>query len=188
MATRPFFSGRIPHELMQAVEQHRKDTGESKTDVLVKALTSYLKYPVQWPPEADEEIKTGRVNEIEKQISELDSKVNRLFEWMGQIVAGNGAVRKQEPKSKQQDDNIKQFVIATDNTNDNENKQDVISYDNPPDNGLTLTNNEIVNMSNFTIDQLRGRYKKGELIEVNGETYKPSGEKGKPRWQKMVNS
>lgn len=37
----PFFSGRIPQELFDHVEAHRKSTGESKTDVLVKALAAY---------------------------------------------------------------------------------------------------------------------------------------------------
>lgn len=37
----PFFSGRIPQELFDHVEAHRKSTDESKTDVLVKALTAY---------------------------------------------------------------------------------------------------------------------------------------------------
>ena len=37
----PFFSGRIPKELLDHVEQHRESTGETKTDVLVKALAAY---------------------------------------------------------------------------------------------------------------------------------------------------
>lgn len=44
MPASPFFSGRIPQELLDAVEKHRALTGESKTDVLVRSLAKYVSY------------------------------------------------------------------------------------------------------------------------------------------------
>jgi hypothetical protein len=38
----PFFSGRIPQELYDHVEQHIQESGESKTQVLIDALSQYL--------------------------------------------------------------------------------------------------------------------------------------------------
>lgn len=43
----PFFSGRIPVELDKAVADHIQKTGETKTEILVKALASYLKVPIE---------------------------------------------------------------------------------------------------------------------------------------------
>jgi hypothetical protein len=43
----PFFSGRIPQDLFQTIEQHIAKTGESKTQVLVKALAAYVNHPIK---------------------------------------------------------------------------------------------------------------------------------------------
>lgn len=42
MAANLFFSGRIPPELRDRLEQHIAETGESKTQVLINALAAYL--------------------------------------------------------------------------------------------------------------------------------------------------
>ena len=46
MASNPFFSGRIPPDLYQHVEKHCKEVGESKTEILIKALSTYLNLPI----------------------------------------------------------------------------------------------------------------------------------------------
>ena len=38
----PFFSGRIPQELYDRVDQHVKESGEGKTQILINALSQYL--------------------------------------------------------------------------------------------------------------------------------------------------
>ncbi len=38
----PFFSGRIPQELYDRVDQHINDSGEGKTQILINALSQYL--------------------------------------------------------------------------------------------------------------------------------------------------
>lgn len=45
----PFFSGRIPPDLLERIEQHVSETGESKTQVLINALAAYLNHPVSRP-------------------------------------------------------------------------------------------------------------------------------------------
>ncbi len=42
----PFFSGRIPQDLYDQIEQRKAQTGESKTDILINALAAYLNYPL----------------------------------------------------------------------------------------------------------------------------------------------
>ena len=48
----PFFSGRIPNELYTQIEQHMAKTGERKTDVLIRALSAYVKYELPITPTA----------------------------------------------------------------------------------------------------------------------------------------
>ncbi|MHC5831690.1 MAG: hypothetical protein ACYT04_90905, partial [Nostoc sp.] len=49
MASNHFFSGRIPNELYEQAEKHCKETGDSKTEVLIKALSTYLNFPIAIP-------------------------------------------------------------------------------------------------------------------------------------------
>ncbi|MDF5721513.1 MAG: hypothetical protein PUP91_13740 [Rhizonema sp. PD37] len=41
----PFFSGRIPQELFERIEQNIQNTGRTKTEILVAALEIYLSSP-----------------------------------------------------------------------------------------------------------------------------------------------
>lgn len=42
----PFFSARIPPELLEKIKKHSTETGETKTQILIKALAAYVKYPL----------------------------------------------------------------------------------------------------------------------------------------------
>ena len=42
----PFFSGRIPPDLLKKIEKHISETGESKTEILIKALAAYVNHPI----------------------------------------------------------------------------------------------------------------------------------------------
>lgn len=43
----PFFSARIPPDLFEKIEQHIAETGESKTQILIQALATYVNHPIQ---------------------------------------------------------------------------------------------------------------------------------------------
>lgn len=43
----PFFSGRIPQSLHNRIEQYISESGKSKTELLINALSSYLDFPVE---------------------------------------------------------------------------------------------------------------------------------------------
>ena len=47
MTANPFFSGRIPQGLYDHIEDYRKETDESKTDVLIRALAKYVEYELE---------------------------------------------------------------------------------------------------------------------------------------------
>lgn len=43
----PFFSGRIPQDLLNKIEQHITETGESRTQILIRALAAYVNHPIE---------------------------------------------------------------------------------------------------------------------------------------------
>ena len=45
----PFFSGRIPQELNDRIDQHIKESGEGKTQILINALSRYLGVEISTP-------------------------------------------------------------------------------------------------------------------------------------------
>jgi hypothetical protein len=71
MTTKPFFSGRIPQELFNCVEEHSKKTGISKTDILVKALSLFLDRPIESDSLSNKEL-TERILKIEQQLKSID--------------------------------------------------------------------------------------------------------------------
>jgi predicted transcriptional regulator len=52
----PFFSGRIPPDLYQRVEEFAAETNQSKTRILILALSAYLDHPIACLVESSEEI------------------------------------------------------------------------------------------------------------------------------------
>ena len=76
MATNPFFSGRIPKSLNDRIEEYRKYTNESKSEVLIRALAKYVKYQLeekapQIPPIREEFDKIyKRLEVLENQLTE----------------------------------------------------------------------------------------------------------------------
>ena len=81
MATNPFFSGRIPKGLDDRIEEYRKYTNESKSEVLIRALAKYVDYQLeetapQIPPIREEFEKLyRRIEAIESQLSKKRNKL-----------------------------------------------------------------------------------------------------------------
>ena len=77
MTANPFFSGRIPQGLYDRIEEYRKETDESKTDVLIRALAKYVEYELEEDKPNIPPIKKtfdeifGRLDLIEKKLSTL---------------------------------------------------------------------------------------------------------------------
>lgn len=97
MASNPFFSGRIPQSLLDSIEAHRKETGESKTEVLTKALARYVGCELDEekpsiPPiqEKLDEI-FSRLENLEKQVITLDNKDQQITQQL-EIPADNSKI------------------------------------------------------------------------------------------------
>jgi hypothetical protein len=84
MASNPFFSGRIPQELLDRVEKHVQDTGESKTNILIQALATYLEFPIQLNNSNNSTLEK-RLNDLEQQVEQL-LRLDRDMSEIKQIV------------------------------------------------------------------------------------------------------
>ncbi|MEO0933223.1 MAG: hypothetical protein AAFY21_05505 [Cyanobacteria bacterium J06641_2] len=71
MAGNPFFSGRIPKELNESVVKHCEETGKTKTDILIAALSAYLNVPT---PQTNTKISSS----VEKELTDLRERMQQL--------------------------------------------------------------------------------------------------------------
>lgn len=97
MAGNPFFSGRIPQELHERIQEHCAETGETKTQILINALAAYLNHPVKENPSSsgifqqefaalqeqvatlEKSILAGYQNVIEADNRKIDEELNRQW-------------------------------------------------------------------------------------------------------------
>lgn len=96
----PFFSGRIPQELYDRVDQRVKESGEGKTQILINALSQYLGVEISTP-------KSSGVN-IDSFLSELESLKERV-----------GVLERSQPKQLSPDNISDNKLITDDNATDN---------------------------------------------------------------------
>ena len=108
MTTNPFFSGRIPQDLYDRIEECREQTGESKTEFLIRALAQCADYPLEkdTPPpikQTFEEI-FSRLAAIESkianegQLSQLSSDNNKQLSIDNVVITESNVVELQSNK------------------------------------------------------------------------------------------
>lgn len=104
MAGNPFFSGRIPKELNEQVVKHCEETGTSKTEVLIAALSSYLNIPIP------ERCTNSQAEVTKEQFLSLEHRVKSL------------------------ENLLHKNIVITEDNNDNESIEKVSSNDNVTEN------------------------------------------------------
>jgi hypothetical protein len=70
MTANPFFSGRIPQELFDRAVEHAVRAGQSKTEILIRALSQYLDIPIPSSNEASTELE-ARIATIEQRLDAI---------------------------------------------------------------------------------------------------------------------
>lgn len=80
MAVSPFFSGRIPQSLFDAVETYRQQTGESKTDVLVKALSAYINVSLETHSLGVQELEAERIGLLESRVEAIEQMMAKILQ------------------------------------------------------------------------------------------------------------
>ena len=75
MAGNPFFSGRIPQDLHDRIQEHCSKTGESKTQVLINALAAYLNHPVKSENPVSTGISHQEFAALQEQVAALQESI-----------------------------------------------------------------------------------------------------------------
>ena len=141
----PFFSGRIPQELYDRVDQHIKESGEGKTQILINALSQYLGVEISTP-------KSSNIN-TDLFLSELESLKDRV-----------SLLERSQPKQLSllsPDNNNDNKLITSDNTTNNKSDNSV----------MVLTSKEVTELTGIARRTFEDRHKAGKLpISKNGYT------------------
>ena len=150
---KPFLAARIPVGLSNALEAHVKSTQESKTDVIINALSTYLGWADNGStqPSASDRLSKleARLNELEKLVRE--PRQTSLLDNLEQPKASDSKVyHKPQP------------VIEKDNSSDNKTKSRKL-----------LSNREMSELSGVNYETVRSRHKADKLMTIQDSSYKP---------------
>lgn len=165
MASNKFFSGRIPNELYEQAEKHCEETGNSKTEVLIKALSTYLNFPIAIPgknliapaPEVTKEM----FEKLEERLKILEDslKVSPSI-----VIKSNNTDNEKGKMQEIDDDNVSE---DTDNRIDNNTtkvgKHDIIKSNNKNNN---KRKNRVSNTSKTIDDETDNNTTKTEKSDV----------------------
>lgn len=152
MATNPFFSGRIPKPLFEAIESYRQQTEESKTDVLTKALAKYINYEL-------EENKPN-IPPIQKTFDEIFYRLEAIEKELPNFI------------KKKKEQKVEQLEIKSDNIKITHSKSKLIENDNQKittDNTKVLSTKEVTNLINLKQSTMSHWKRKNKLPKtING--------------------
>lgn len=83
MTSKPFLAARIPEEISQALNEHCKTTGESKTTAVINALREYL-----WISSSKDEDSNAsdRLATLEEKVAQLEQKLNSHIEVSAKTI------------------------------------------------------------------------------------------------------
>jgi hypothetical protein len=164
---KPFLAARIPEELDDLLQKHTESTGESRTDSLINALAAYLGWNND---EARKPANYDRLSWLEKRIDELEAEVYKPKQTNLLDV-----VQAQESPTA----DVRSTVIKTDNKTDKRTK----ATGNRPKSPGVLNNRQISNLTGIDYEAVRSRFKRGDLIEHDGQAYAPVRQGGNCRWR-----
>jgi hypothetical protein len=213
-----FFSGRIPPDLYDKIEQHCNEFGESKTKVLIDALTTYLNFPISVKHSTpNNQISKELFSALEERVKTLeelakatkkseaivinddnyDNKVSSELEFTPSIEAKQSDDKNDNSDNKQLEiDNIIKF----NNNNDNSVVPEVsITYGPVNESQMAMWIGKDRNL----LRRHRGNVEKEKLslntpliVEVNGQSYelkyvsekKPNGKTAREWVAKIVDN
>lgn len=168
----PFFSGRIPPELEAHVEEYRKQTGESKTDVLIKALSTYTDFQDKQVEIENTEITNPileRLEKIEERLTELDNLKEQLTQLRKSLKAKS---KPQKTAEKNDNDGLPLFTAQSAESDENcptDNKLD--NTDNSDKAGIIVCPEaKMIRITGLTRNKLRYLREKIEQGKENAES------------------
>ena len=154
MTANPFFSGRIPQGLYERIEEYRKKTNQSKTDILIRALAQYVEYKLEDQPS---------ILPIQKTFDEIFQRLDLIEKELSTLT------------HKEKKQSTKQSIITFDNksiTNDNKIPRDsdknAITNDNRQPSQI-LTTREVLELVKIGKSTLSSWKKQGKLPNTFGK-------------------
>jgi hypothetical protein len=144
MASNRFFSGRIPNELYEQAEKHCKETGDSKTEVLIKALSTYLDFPITIPGKniiaPNPEVTKEMFLDLQERVKTLEVLTNNL---QLSVIESNNTDNNHEEIQNINDNILDNIDNKTDNSKaENENPSVIESNNNSNNKDLELKGDE----------------------------------------------
>lgn len=142
----PFLSGRVPLELLKQVEQYLAQSGESKTELIIKAVSAYI--GIKLPdPKGDGD---KRLENLEQEVAELKGAIKSLYE---KFAAFNP---KLEEPTRVEDLEVKnEQTNSSENTANNiNNKSEIDSNNNPQNNVDDKENKTFTNIDTAEVVRL----------------------------------
>lgn len=140
MAGNPFFSGRIPKELNERVVKHCEETGKTKTQVLVEALSGYLNIPI---PESNPNLRSEVTKE---QFASLESRVTSLEALLTKDIVITQDINDNSPE--------KTNAFSSDNMCETNDNTITISQEAKIDNKSENTDNVIAGSAKVNCDNI----------------------------------
>jgi hypothetical protein len=119
-----FLSGRIDSKLFQQVEEYLARSGESKTEMLTKAVAAYIGAEIPSPKGTGDR----RVDLLEQEVAELKGAVKSLYEKFTTLTP-----RIESPKGE-----IEPIVICDNSIDNNDNTEEIDNTVNNSDNHVGI--------------------------------------------------
>lgn len=191
MASSPFFSGRIPQSLSDAVESYRHQTGESKTDVLIKALSAYIGVTAeeripQKPLESNwQKSLEARIETLERLMAGLQQALDRIpvdKERSGNLPEQTlpGQMTLDDLQKLEGSKEKGSTLELSDNNIDNKADNNITTYDNDVDNesdnrDYILTHAEVAEQAGMKLGSVRNSHSQRKMItrKEQGRRYVP---------------
>lgn len=75
----PFFSGRIPQDLYEKIMSFAGESGKSRTEILIEALSAYLNYPIEIKKPAPNEELWDAIRKLQERVAALEGADQELI-------------------------------------------------------------------------------------------------------------
>jgi len=151
----PFFSGRISQELYDRVDQHIKESGEGKTQILINALSQYLGI----------EISTSK-SSTDLFLSELESLKERVS-----LLERSQSQQIIEPIKIAENPHKQMSLLDQVSDNDDNSIDNTVTVESTDNTKRILTTNEVVTLLGVGRKVLESLNKAGKLpFSKNGHT------------------
>ena len=170
----PFFSGRIPQELYDRIDQHIKESGEGKTQILINALSQYLGVEISMPKPSgvNTDLFLNELESLKERVSLLE-RSQQVAEPIKVAEIPHKQMSLLDQATDNDDNSIDNSKVST-KIIDNTDNAAVVSVINEQ----ILTTKEVEGLTGISRKQLERRKEKG-LFPIQSQGYEVIGYAGK---------